>query len=257
VSPAGREAVFEHLLRQVLAIRAAAAPSPWPTTPPPDAVLVSYFLLDSPERGGAESFVAHTLPRLLSQLLHTSERQVAVYQGELRGRVIWPATYKARHSGDFDPSLYACQEVFSRFDTPENQLLKYMISALDSCLTRVPEAIRAGFCYSPDGSGQAEPAITPRLRRVEAGLAALRRNVRLREVSCPRVIEETHLVKAECARIEEYASVARLYRSYHSLVLHPAWATLAQVGRRTLLLPPHPSPGGDAWINLAARLICA
>lgn len=95
------------------------------------AARATYFLLDTSEQYDAETFITYTLGRLMRQLNHNTRQQPVVYQGRVRGRIMWPATFKAHYGQDYDPSRYVCREVRKQYDTPENQLLKYLIEQLD------------------------------------------------------------------------------------------------------------------------------
>ncbi|MEW5872885.1 MAG: DUF2357 domain-containing protein [Chloroflexota bacterium] len=226
----------------------------------------AYFLLDCQPRdslkggpaeapaGGVEFFVQVTMRRLLRQLSRSTQRQLSEYRGRVRGRVAWSQTLKARYTQDYDPTRYVCSEVRHQYDTPENQLLKYLLACIQDCLKSVPEALRAGFCYTPAGSAGAG-SIAQRLAQVEATLAQLQRNTRLRQISLPETVQEFHVLRALTSRTEEYADVARLYQHYQRVVAAPTWARLAEVGRRVLLLPGQRGPQADGWVQLGAQIL--
>ena len=92
-----------------------------------------------------EPFITTTLTRLLHQLNRSSEQRQQLYHGQVRGRVQWDATYKARYLGDFDRTIFVCREVHHRYDTPENQLLKYMIEEIEKCIQAIPPMITQRF----------------------------------------------------------------------------------------------------------------
>lgn len=221
------------------------------------AARATYFLLDVEPNRDTETFVTLTLDRLLRQLNRRTEQQQIELQGRLRGRVIWPATLKARHTQGYDPARYVCREVRREYDTPENQLLRYMVERINECLAAVPEVLRTGRSYIPaalDTGSQARSSDT-RLARIERVLNMLRFNARLRDVTLLPRVEEFHILRAETARCEEYASVAQIYRRYASIVLVPSWRGLAAAGQRVLLLPTRVDPAGEPWIRLGASLL--
>jgi hypothetical protein len=235
-------------------------PVPWERIATPDlrfAARAAYFLLDA-GRDDAESFLTYTLERLLSQLTRITEQRQVEYRGRVRGRIVWPATFKARYLEEYDPSRYVCREVRREFDTPENQLLRYVVEQIGKCLGAVPATLRAGTSYLPDpAAGRRLPDPAARLSRMEAALNTFRPNARLREVSLPQRIEESHLLRAETSRTEEYGSVARLYRRYRATVESPAWDGFAQTGRRLLLLPAQADAEGEPWLQIGAALLRA
>lgn len=220
-------------------------------------LLAAYFLLDTDSDSGqsAVTFVTHTLSRLLQQLTRSTEQQAVLYEGQVRGRILWPATYTARYNDGFNPNRYVCRQVNQRYDTLENQLLKYLMVKINDCLRLIPETIRRGVYYQ-SGAGQPLQATAQLSGQIETSLNHLWRNVRLAEISTPDYISEQHLLKAQTVRFEEYTHAARLYRRYHALVLQPSWAALQAVGQRVICLPAHTgSNWEDEWIALSAALL--
>lgn len=231
---------------------------PLPALPLDPIQLATYFLLDIDNDGNQStvSFVTHTLSRLLHQLTRSTEQQPVLYEGRVRGRILWPATYKARYNDGFNPNRYVCRQVNQRFDTPENQLLKYLMVQISDNLRLVPETIRRGVYYQT-GPGQPLRSTAEPLGKIETSLNNLWRNVHLAEISTPDYVTEQHLLKAQTVRFEEYAHAAHLYRRYHALVLQPSWQTLQDVGQRVVCLPAQTGEWEDKWITLSATLLRA
>lgn len=215
----------------------------------------SYFLLDVLPGSDPETFLQFTLHRLLRQLNHNTEQRRVKLRGRIRGRADWPATLKSRYGDDYDPSRYICREVRHQYNTPENQLLKYLLARMAECLEAIPEVIRAGLCYLPLTGDRHVIRTADRLRSMETALYNLRFNTRLGDVEMPEQIEEGHLLKAETVRFEEYAAVARLYRRYRDSVATASWEALFEIGRRVLPLPSSTGKDGDPWISFAAVLL--
>jgi hypothetical protein len=226
------------------------APQGQPTQP-----ALSSADLDFSRLAGVDPFVQHTLGRLLLQLSHHTEQRQEVYHGQVRGRILWNATYKARYSEEYNPATYVCAQVQHRFDTPENQLLKYLLEHIEDCLKAVPAEIRCGVCYLPEGEARLLQDTTQRLETLETAINRLKRSVRLREVTTPETISERHLLRAATARTEEYGAAAGLYGRYQRMVLQPSWEWLAEAARRVLPLPDRLTPASQRWVYLAADLM--
>ncbi|MCB8952516.1 MAG: hypothetical protein H6650_10930 [Ardenticatenales bacterium] len=252
VDAQGFPAVMGRLIYHLARVEAPTAPA----IALDPVLLATYFLLDLDNNGNQSTvaFVTHTLSRLLQQLTRSTEQQAVLYEGQVRGRILWPATYKARHNDGFNPNRYVCRQVHQRFDTPENQLLKYLMTQINDCLRLVPESIRRGFFYQM-GPNQPLRATAEPLGQIETSLNVLWRNVRLAEISTPDYVTEQHLLKAQTVRFEEYAHAARLYRRYRALVLQPSWEALQEVGTRVVCLPAQTGPWEDGWIALSASLL--
>ncbi len=224
------------------------------------AAAAAYFLLGLDGDGGVGRFVCHTLERLVQQLIRSTEQRRVDYRGQVRGRVLWAATYKQRYTDDCDPTCFVCREVYKRYDTPENQLLKYVVEAIADCLKAVPDELREGICYLPQGAqGRLWPAkagvpsvsTAATLSEMETTLHRLRRNVLLREIETPARITEQHLLRAQTARLEEYQRVAEIYERYRTTVPVPSWEGLVAAQGGVLLLPARP---GERWIELTAAV---
>lgn len=246
--------VLELLIRQQMAGRQ----SPYMLRADADfAMLAAYFLLDTDKQVNSGQFVTQTLGRLLTQLTRSTLQQTATYEGQVRGRIFWPATYKARHSQDYNPTRFVCREVNRRYDTPENQLLKYMMVAIQNCLRAVPDFIRQGIGYLPLGMEPVYRDIGRQLAEMETSLHGWWRNVRLQEVEMPALITETHLLQASTASLAEYHTLVHLYRRYSTLVLRPDWYQLSLVGDRILILPAHTGIAENRWIEFGAKVLRA
>jgi hypothetical protein len=231
------------------------APLPTPSTPlapPPLAGAENQHILELSRLQGVDPFIHHSLGRLLLQLSHSTVQKQETLHGQVRGRIQWNATYKARYSQEYNPTLYVCAQVQHLYDTPENQLVKYLLEHSEQAIKAIPDALRAGMCYLPAKGLAVYEDIAKRLEMLETALHRLKRSARLRGISAPLEISERHLLRAETSRVEEYAVAAELYRRYRSLVLQASWESLAKVARHALPLPGVLTPATRPWVHLAA-----
>lgn len=217
----------------------------------------TFFIIDQSSDLGVERFVHRTMPRLLQQLSHSTEQVQNVLHGQIRGRVLWGATYKARFTEEYNPSIYVCGEVRHRFNNPENQLLRYLVEHIADCLKSIPPAIRQGMCVFPELSYEdlsLEAITTLRLEALETAIHRLQGSVHLREVEAPAEITEFHLLRAATSRLEEYHEAERLYRRYSAYVIERRWESLAAAAQRNLPLPARLDEPAKSWVTLAAAL---
>ncbi len=262
MSGPGESAMFRRLLGLMMA---PGEKRPWVEILPHEwhtPAAATYFLLDydaKAENQFVQSFVCITLRRLLQQLTRRTEQQRVTYRGQVRGRIHWASTYKARYTQDYDPTRFVCQEVRRQYDTPENQLVKYMVHQIRKCLELVPDVLRQGACYYSNGHDlpQNHGATDARLRDIEEELNNSRVRSRLRDITLPQNIDESYLVRAETSRTEEYAEVAHLYRCYRRTVLSLSWNEIAGIGRRVLPLPQRTGRDEDRWIRLGVSILQA
>lgn len=232
---------------------------PWESFFPADEHLgarAAYFLLhrDQEQENDAETFVTHTLERILQQLAIRSDRELIEYQGRVRGQIVWPATLKSRYTGDYDPTRYVCREVRRRFDTPENQLLRYTVESIWRALERVPYHLRSGRCYH-SAQRRFEPAtIGEQLKAMELVLPRLRKHAKLRGVTLVEAITPEHLLRAQCSKLEEYGLVADLYERLYETTISSSWEGVAKLGRQSLPMPDRLAAETEPWIRLAAAV---
>jgi hypothetical protein len=211
----------------------------------------AYFLSDTRRKLDVAAFLIETVPMLLRRLHRTVQHQRVEYTGQIRGRVDWQATYKARYRDDYNPILYVCRQPQRRDDTPENQLLKYMLLAIERLVSDVPEALRCAECWSPETAGE-KAWLEARVKTLEHRLRASLAHIRLREVEPPPAITPRHLLRARTSKTELYGQVALLYDQYKEVVLRYRWERVQPIFRRTLLLPAPETPQGDLFLRLTA-----
>lgn len=251
------QGVMRRLLVQIMAASESYLAEGWSQSHAlAPAAAATYFLLDPEPGSGVKRFVTEALERLVQQLGRSTQQRQVECRGQVRGRIAWPATFKARYAQDYDPTRFVCREVRHQYDTPENQLLRYMVERIHHCLELVPPALQDGACCYGYGSGDLNPQSTElELRAIETVLSRLRRNVRLREITLPEQITELHLLRAKMSRMEGYIEVARLHEQYQTIVETLSWQALVDTSQRVLLLPAAPGPAGDPWIRLGADML--
>lgn len=219
-----------------------------------------YFILYQDPQGGIDSisFINITLERILRGLVSQTDRIQREYRGRVRGRVAWAATCKARLSKEYDPTRFVCTEVHRHFDTPENQLLRYMVETIWSLVETIPAIIRQGFyCLTGPAASKSMSVLSTRMRLsgVETRLPRLRRHPQLRQITIPDRITIEHLRCAETSKMEEYGEVARLYRRYHRCLIRRDQQELVDLGHALLPLPGHLDEEGEYWLRVAAMIL--
>lgn len=214
-----------------------------------------YFLLDRYSHNNFYNFTERTLPRILEQLHHTTERIDIEDRARVRGKVMWSATYKARYEGDGNSNLYICRQVRPLFDTPENQFLKYFIQEIEGCLRVIPAVIRSGFCLLSSAENRQVVPIADRLQFIETRIHTALQNIYLRQAASIGYLSPLHCQRAESSRLPEYAAVASLYRNYRQLIDRSDWHPFSRDSPCFLVLPDRVNPDTKIWIETAATLL--
>lgn len=210
-----------------------------------------YFFADTREQQDVGVWVRQELPRLLRQLSRTTERERVVYQGEIHGKVDWPTTYKVRYQTEHNPGLFVCRPPQRRENTPENQLLKFLLVEMERDLKSLSPLILTAERWTANGPAEAG-WLQQRLHLLTHDLKLALANVHLRSVEVPAMITPYHLLKAQTSKTELYSRVAHFYGRYQQLVTQAEWEAIYPIFSHTLLLPDPVSPLGDQCIRLAA-----
>ncbi|SDA57334.1 hypothetical protein [Methanobrevibacter millerae] len=71
------------------------------------------------------------IPMLIRNLSHSTRKETEEFHGQVKGRIDWNQTIKARFSQGYDDkSLFVCQPPSKYYDLEENQLLKFILNKI-------------------------------------------------------------------------------------------------------------------------------
>lgn len=215
------------------------------------AFTAAYFLADTRPQSDVVDFVQHTVPLLLRQLQRTTKHQRETYVGRVRGRIDWPATTKARYQTGYNPAIYVCRQPQRLEDTPENQLLKFVLTAVDRTTMMISPVMLTAERWTAERGAESN-WLRERAAAISQLLRPLLGHIRLRQVTLPDAITSQHLLKARTSKTELYGRVADIYQQYHALIIQGDWASLRPLFTHTLLLPTETTPAAKMFIRLAA-----
>jgi hypothetical protein len=211
----------------------------------------AYFLADTRPEFDVAQFVTSEVPLLLRCLSRATQPQRIEQADRIRGRIDWPATYKARTQAEYNPGLYVYREIKRRYDTPENQLLKYLLVNIAHMIGDVPDCLMTAEQWSSQNNG-APYWLATRLQPLRDRIPLLLSHIRVREISLPTTITSRHLIRARTSKSEFYGAIAQLYVHYEQIVLRYRWNYLRQLFRHTLLLPIADDEQANTYLRLAA-----
>ncbi len=217
----------------------------------------AFFLCDRRPGFDVERWLVDEVGRILNAPVRQMETRLQETNGELRGKVHWPATFKARSGGEFNPVGFVCRENHHRYDTPENQTVLLVAGRIRAAIDLLPPALRMGFSHRPDGPPLATQA---RLDRLEGMLHQLQRSVYWRDVTALTALSPRHFQRSARAKAVAYRHAPALARQWEQLCGAPAigdgwWPALCLAGRAALPLPGHAGPAQQWLIDLAAAVI--
>lgn len=215
-------------------------------------VTAACFLLYQPREKGQTSvgeFIFRTAPLLLQQLSRSTQRERVTLKGQVRGKVDWTNTYKARLGANADPSVYVCLRSSRIFDRPENQFFKFMLQRVKACVERVPTYIRDWQSWG-GGVNNGREGDPLHIGNYFASLAhhvgVFNAHVSLREVKLPHSVDSLHILAARAAKNSLYGHLATLYDSYKAVIEVSSGESWARVIGQTLPLPPAAAALGRA-----------
>ena len=213
----------------------------------------AYFALHRSPYGDPTSAVTEIFPRLVQSLGVDSSPVRNEYVGRIRGKIDWGATIRSRCEADQNPQRFVCREAERHTDTPENQLIVWLLQRLRESLREVPPAIRTGSCRH-GVAGERFVAVSMQIDALEAGLYRLTAHPRLRDVTVPFNLGEVHIDSAYRARHPGYELAAELCRKWHRLHQRLSRRALVDLGRFSVLVPGR-GPDSPLWTDLAALLL--
>lgn len=256
--PAGEAAALRRLVELLVARPAASAWEAFESPVMRRRLAVAYFLADATAGNDVELFMARDLERLLQHLTRRTDRKQVEYEGQVRGRVQWSATYKARLSQGYNPTRHVCAEVRHRYDTLENQLVKFLVERIAEAIDELPAALGDGVCYRAVEAGRAR-RLSERTDNMELALQRFRRHACMREVTLPLALSDAHERQAALVKLPEYGAALRLLVAYQRLLGAPSLAALrphiSAAASSALLLPARAGDEAEPWLRLAAELI--
>jgi hypothetical protein len=219
------------------------------------------FLLDEQSGRNALRFLDDGLGRILQHMTRRTEQQRVEYRSRVRGRVAWPATYKARYGEDYDPARFVCYEVRHEFDTLENQLVKRLVAQIEACLLAVPAMLQTGVCYYPAAMQRGPSVVASRLAELKTALGRFNRNITMRSVSLPDEITAAHVQRAVTAKLVDYRAAAELLAHLDQGATAAGRESIQRYltsrGRWPLPLPSRTGDTAEPWIGYAAAVLRA
>ncbi|ELZ84486.1 hypothetical protein C455_00097 [Haloferax larsenii JCM 13917] len=154
------------------------------------------------------------LPKRLRSISTETKTVSRTRRGTVDGQINWGATVKKRYSQNpSDSSLFVCDNRSEDYDTPENLVLKRLISIIYETIEQAEEYIKQQYSWAKD-TWRGEEELIDELKRI------VERNVHVRRIRSPENYEPTErmLIAAENSRKPIYQEAADLLRTHDSLV---------------------------------------
>lgn len=154
------------------------------------------------------------LPKRLRSISTETKTVSRTRRGTVDGHINWGATVKKRYSQNpSDSSLFVCDNRSEDYDTPENLVLKRLISIIYETIEQAEEYIKQQYSWAKD-TWRGEEELIDELKRI------VERNVHVRRIRSPENYEPTErmLIAAENSRKLIYQEAADLLRTHDSLV---------------------------------------
>jgi len=200
-----------------------------------DYLAIVHFLLSDE----VKEFVK-ALSRIFRKISHSTQREVFVNRGFIRGRVDWNLTLKKRYSQGYDPTIFVCKPPGRTYNLPENQLLKFILIEMKklieetTALSKFEEKnIRLEELKTKDGKGR----WTDRISWLKFHVNNALKHVYLRGVDIPNQVNARMIRRAITARNKDYEKVADSHSLHHKIIQRMDRNTLIELIEKRILEP--------------------
>jgi len=181
-----------------------------------DHLAIVHFLLSEEVKKFVE-----TVSTIFRRISHSTQREVIVNKGFVRGRIDWNRTLKERYSKGYDPTIFVCSPPARIYNLPENQLLKFILVKIrrlieeTKALPKVEEKnIRLDELRTEDGKEK----WTDRISWIKFHVNRALKHAYLREVDIPDQVNARMLRRAKTARNKDYEKVADGYSLHNQII---------------------------------------
>jgi len=200
-----------------------------------DYLATVHFLLSNEVKEFVKTVLA-----IFRRISHSTQREVIVNRGFVRGIIDWSRTLKERYSKGYDPTIFVCRPTARIYNLPENQLLKFILVKIKrlieetAALPKVEEkSIRLEELKTEDGKEK----WTDRLSWIKFHVNRALRHVYLREVETPNQVSARMLRRAKTARNKDYIRVVDSYSLHNRIIQRMDRETLEELVEKRVLEP--------------------
>jgi len=154
------------------------------------------------------------LPKRLRSISTETQTVSRTRRGTVDGHINWGATVKKRYTQNpSDPSLFVCDNRSENYDTPENLVLKRLISVIYETIDQAEDYITQKYTWAQE-TWQGEDELIEELKQI------VERNVHVRRIRSPETYEPTErmMIAAESSRQPIYQEAAKLLRTRAKLL---------------------------------------
>lgn len=154
------------------------------------------------------------LPKRLRSISTETKTVSRTRRGTVDGHINWGSTVKKRYSQNpSDPSLFVCDNRSEDYDTPENIVLKRLISVIYETIDQAEDYIKKRYEWAQE-TWQGEDELIEELKQI------VERNVHVRRIRKPETYEPTErmMIAAESSRQPIYQEAAALLRTRSNLL---------------------------------------
>jgi len=191
------------------------------------------------EPRNVSQFINHS-HHIFRRISHSTQREVIVNKGFVRGRIDWNRTLKERYSQGHDPTIFVCSPPARIYNLPENQLLKFILIRIKrlieetAALPKIEEKnVRLEELRTEDGSER----WTNRISWIKFHVNRALKHVYLRGVDAPAQVNMRMLRRARTARNKDYEKVADGYSLHNSIIRKMDREMLKKLVEKKILEP--------------------
>lgn len=194
-----------------------------------DLLSIVHFLLSDE----VATFIK-AVPRILRRLSHSSQKEVVMNRGFVRGRIDWNLTIKERSSQGYDETIFVCRPPSRIFNLPENQLLKYVLTRIKRL---IEETTELPGIEEKNISVEEVEKWTEALSILRFNVNNALKHIHLRQVDLPKQVNERMVRRARTARNKDYEFVVESHSLYRRIVQEFDEKALRELIEKRILEP--------------------
>jgi len=200
-----------------------------------DYLSIVHFLLSDE----IKAFVK-IVPRILRRLSHATQKEVLVNRGCVKGKIDWNLTIKERCARGYDQTIFVCRPPSRIYNLPENQLLKFVLTQIRRLMeetAKLPKVEEKNVRLEELRTKDGKEKWADRMSWLKFHVNNALKNIHLKGVDVPSLVNERMIRRAQTARNKDYESVADSHSLHRQIIQRLDKKTLRQLIEERFLKP--------------------
>lgn len=180
------------------------------------------------------------VPRILRRLSHATQKEVLVNRGCVKGKIDWNLTIKERCAQGYNQTIFVCRPPSRIYNLPENQLLKFVLTQIRRLMeetAKLPKIEEKNVRLEELKTKDGKEKWADRMSWLKFHVNNALKNIHLKGVDVPSLVNERMIRRARTARNKDYESVADSHSLHRQIIQRLDKKTLRQLIEERVLKP--------------------